>query len=89
MTKTMSFLTSAATALVLATSSHAADSELTVLDWAGWEFDGILTDYVAKHGDKPTYAFFGDDDEAGGVFVEAVDDAYAVRTACVSGRPVR
>jgi spermidine/putrescine transport system substrate-binding protein len=64
MTKTMSFLTSAATALVLATASHAADAELTVLDWAGWEFDGILTDYVAKHGDNPTYAFFGDDDEA-------------------------
>lgn len=28
---------------------------------------------------------FGDDDQARGVFVEAMDDAYPVRTACVTG----
>ena len=31
----------------------------------------------------------GNEDESGCVFVEPVDDADAVRTACVSGRPVR
>jgi spermidine/putrescine transport system substrate-binding protein len=42
----------------------AADSELTIFDWSGFEIDGLFTDYVAKHGDVPTFAFFGDDDEA-------------------------
>ena len=31
---------------------------------------------------------FCDDDKTRGVFVEAVNDADSVRTACVSGRPV-
>jgi spermidine/putrescine transport system substrate-binding protein len=55
---------SAAALLALTVSARAADPELTVLDWAGWEIDGILTDYTAKHGQHPTYAFFADDDEA-------------------------
>jgi len=45
-------------------AAHAADPDLTVFDWAGWDIDGASAEYVAKHGDKPTYAFFGDDDEA-------------------------
>ncbi len=57
-------LACAASALALTTAAKAADRELLVFDWAGWEIDGVLTDYVAKHGDKPTYSFFGDDDEA-------------------------
>lgn len=61
--KSLAFL-SAASVLSLAVAANAADPELTVLDWAGWEIDGILTDYVAKHGQNPTYAFFADDDEA-------------------------
>ena len=62
MTLRQTFLASAA--LLIAAPALAADPELTVFDWAGWEFDGILTDYVAKHGQHPTYAFYGDDDEA-------------------------
>jgi len=47
-----------------APAARAADPEMTVFDWAGWDIAGILTSYVAKNGDSPTYAFFGDDDEA-------------------------
>jgi spermidine/putrescine transport system substrate-binding protein len=57
-------LLSAASVLSLTVAARAADPELTVLDWAGWEIEGILTDYTAKHGQHPTYAFFADDDEA-------------------------
>ncbi len=65
MSQTKIILASTATALALAaTSAFAADPDLTVFDWAGWEIDGALTQYVAKNGDKPTYSFFGDDDEA-------------------------
>ena len=51
-------------ALAVALPAFAADSEMTVLDWAGWEIDGVLTGYVEKNGQKPTYSFFADDDEA-------------------------
>ncbi|MCU0905262.1 MAG: extracellular solute-binding protein [Tabrizicola sp.] len=64
MTKMKLALIGAASVLALTMPARAADPELTVLDWAGWEIDGILTDFVAKHGANPTYAFFADDDEA-------------------------
>ncbi|MCU0829625.1 MAG: extracellular solute-binding protein [Tabrizicola sp.] len=57
-------LLSAASVLSLSVAAHAADPELTVLDWAGWEIDGMLQPYVDKHGQKPSYVFFADDDEA-------------------------
>lgn len=43
---------------------RAQDPEFMVFDWAGFEIDGLLTGYVEKYGTKPTYTFFGDDDEA-------------------------
>ncbi len=52
------------TALVFAAPLFAADAELTVFDWAGFENQALIEAYVAKHGQMPTYAFFGDDDEA-------------------------
>lgn len=58
------FVLASATALVVGSSAHAADSDLMVLDWAGFDIDGLLTGYVDKNGDRPTYTFFGDDDEA-------------------------
>ena len=64
MTRCFSYLAGAASAIALATAAQAADPELTVFDWAGWEIDGALTPYVTKNGDKPTYVFFADDDEA-------------------------
>ena len=57
-------LISAASVLALTVSAQAADPDLTVLDWAGWEIDGMLQPYVDKNGQKPTYVFFADDDEA-------------------------
>lgn len=57
-------LLGAASALSMSVAAHAADPELTVLDWAGWEIDGMLQPYVEKNGQKPTYVFFADDDEA-------------------------
>jgi spermidine/putrescine transport system substrate-binding protein len=50
--------------LALTSVARAADAEMTVLDWAGWEDDAYVAEYVAKNGDKPTYALFADDDEA-------------------------
>ncbi|MFN3845834.1 MAG: extracellular solute-binding protein [Paracoccaceae bacterium] len=54
----------AVSALALSSAARAADKELLVFDWAGWEIDGALSQYVEKHGQKPSYSFFGDDDEA-------------------------
>lgn len=42
----------------------AADPELLVFDWAGFEVPGLSEAYKEKNGDYPTYSFFGDDDEA-------------------------
>lgn len=64
MTRKTLALLSAASVLSMTVATHAADPELNVLDWAGWEIDGMLQPYVDKHGEKPTYAFFADDDEA-------------------------
>ena len=64
MTRLPLSLISAASVLALSVAAHAADPDLTVLDWAGWEIDGMLQPYVDKNGQKPSYVFFADDDEA-------------------------
>lgn len=64
MTKVSLLLASAATALAVGSIANAGDAELTVFDWAGFENQALIEGYVAKHGQLPTYAFFGDDDEA-------------------------
>lgn len=64
MIRSKHLLATAATLVALTGAARAADPQMVVFDWAGWEIDGILTDYVAKHGEKPTYSFFADDDEA-------------------------
>jgi len=58
------FLLAAAATVALSLPTRAADPELMVLDWAGFEIDGLFQAYVDQHGDRPTYTFFGDDDEA-------------------------
>ena len=55
---------STAIALSFASLAHAADPELTVFDWAGFENQSLIEAYVAKNGQMPTYSFYGDDDEA-------------------------
>ncbi|MBA3909090.1 MAG: polyamine ABC transporter substrate-binding protein [Rhodobacter sp.] len=57
-------LTSAASVLAMTVAANAADHEFIVFDWAGWENEGLFAEYSAKYGSAPTYAFFGDDDEA-------------------------
>ncbi|MFD2174790.1 ABC transporter substrate-binding protein [Rhodobacter lacus] len=64
MKKSSVLLASAAVAAAFSAPVRAADPGLLVFDWAGFEIDGVLTSYVAKNGDKPTYSFYGDDDEA-------------------------
>ena len=46
------------------TTSQAADKELTLFEWAGYEDTGFHQAYIDKHGDSPAYAFFGDEEEA-------------------------
>jgi spermidine/putrescine transport system substrate-binding protein len=57
-------LFASAFALTAALPVAAADPDLIVFDWAGFEEPSLIQDYIAKHGQMPTYTFFGDDDEA-------------------------
>lgn len=54
------------TAALIALSApvRAADPELLVFDWTGFEYDGYSEAYAVKYGDHPTYTFFGDEEEA-------------------------
>ncbi|MEZ5888327.1 MAG: extracellular solute-binding protein [Paracoccaceae bacterium] len=55
----------AATAIVsLTLPAAAADPDLVVLEWAGYDIEGLYADYKAKYNDNPTYSFFASDDEA-------------------------
>ncbi|WP_245488600.1 extracellular solute-binding protein [Mesorhizobium sp. Pch-S] len=45
-------------------TAHAAGSDLVVFDWAGYELPEFHPKYTEKHGDAPTFTFFGDEDEA-------------------------
>ena len=44
--------------------TSAEDGELTVFDWSGYEAPEFHPGYAAKHGQSPTFTFFGDEDEA-------------------------
>ena len=48
----------------LASAAVAQDADLLVFDYAGFEAPAFHQDYVAMHGEGPTFAFFGDEDEA-------------------------
>ncbi|WP_126979542.1 ABC transporter substrate-binding protein [Frigidibacter oleivorans] len=54
----------ASAALLPAGTAIAADPDLLVFDWAGFEVPGLFETYQQAHSDAPTYSFFGDDDEA-------------------------
>jgi len=45
-------------------AAMAQDSELTVLDYAGFELPEYHPAYLEAHGDSPTYSFFSDEEEA-------------------------
>ena len=38
--------------------------DLVVFDWSGYEDPLLHPDYTAKYGAEPTFAFFGDEEEA-------------------------
>jgi len=57
--------TALATALAfLAGAAVAADGELLVFDYSGYEDPAFHQPYIATHGDSPTFSFFGDEEEA-------------------------
>lgn len=62
--KHTTILAAAAAALLVTTAARADDKDLLVLDWAGFDVEGLWQAYKDKNGDKPTYTFFGSDDEA-------------------------
>ena len=64
MKTTTKLLTTAVVALGLAAPALAADEGLIVFDWSGYEDEGFFQDYIAKHGQSPTFAFFGEEEEA-------------------------
>lgn len=49
---------------LMSSAANAQDSELIVFDWAGYEDPEFFTAYTAKHGQGPTFTFFGDEEEA-------------------------
>lgn len=57
-------LASVAAALSFGAHAFAEDGEVIVFDWAGYEDPAFHPSYVTKHGDSPSFAFFGDEDEA-------------------------
>ncbi|WP_458790605.1 ABC transporter substrate-binding protein [Yoonia sp. MH D7] len=57
-------LLGAASIIALGTGLAAQDAELLVFDYAGFELPEYHTGYTAAHGQSPTFAFFGDEDEA-------------------------
>jgi len=44
--------------------ARAADDNLLVFDWAGYEDPSFHPKYAGKHGDSPSFAFFGEEEEA-------------------------
>ncbi len=66
--KTSGIIAGLSLALLIGASAvrpaNAADSELTVFDWSGYEDPAFHPAYTAKYGDEPTFTFFGDEEEA-------------------------
>lgn len=64
MTKNPLLVSACAAAMLVALPALAADPELVVFDWAGYEDPEFYKGYSEKHGDAPTFSFFGDEEEA-------------------------
>jgi spermidine/putrescine-binding protein len=60
----MKTVVTATVAVSFTGTAFAADADLIVLDWAGYEEPGYIQQYIDKHGDAPTYSFFSDEEEA-------------------------
>lgn len=57
-------LTGSVSICLLAGMAAAQDSDLTILDYAGFELPEYHPAYVAAHGDSPSYSFFSDEEDA-------------------------
>lgn len=57
-------LVAGAAAFIATSSAMAADSDLVVFDWSGYEDPAFHEAFTEKHGDSPTFAYFGDEEEA-------------------------
>jgi len=66
MTRRLTIATMLASALSasVAAIAHAEDKDLIVFDWSGYEAPEFHPAYTEKHGDAPTFTFFGDEEEA-------------------------
>ncbi len=53
----------AALAVAIGQPAEAADKDLTVFEWSGYEDPGFHPEYLAQHGANPQYAFFADEEE--------------------------
>ncbi|SIO26318.1 spermidine/putrescine transport system substrate-binding protein [Rhodovulum sp. ES.010] len=52
------------TATLFAGAAWAADPDLLVFDYSGFEDPAFHSEYAAKHGQPPSFTFFGDEEEA-------------------------
>ncbi|MBT3214811.1 MAG: extracellular solute-binding protein [Deltaproteobacteria bacterium] len=50
--------------LVISGVAVAADKDLVVFDWSGYEDPNFFQSYIKQHGDSPTFAYFADEEEA-------------------------
>jgi spermidine/putrescine transport system substrate-binding protein len=64
-TRLISSLLGGGALLALAAApAAAADPEITVFDWAGYDDPAFHEAFTEKHNDSPTFAYFGDEEEA-------------------------
>ncbi len=63
MLKRLGFGAVVAASLVV-NAAVAEDKDLIVFDWSGYEEPPFHQAYIDKHGEGPSFAFFGDEDEA-------------------------
>lgn len=64
MTPFSKLLRGAAASALLAAPAFAGDAELLVFDYSGFENPAFHSKYTEAHGDSPSFAFFGEEDEA-------------------------
>ena len=62
--KRRTIISAIAASMAISATSLAAAGDLVVFDWAGYEDQEFFKSYVEKYGGPPTYAFFGDEEEA-------------------------
>ena len=61
---TLAAIIAAGLSASVAAIALAEDKDLIVFDWSGYEVPEFHPAYVEKHGDEPTFTFFGDEEEA-------------------------